>query len=89
VNELPIEAKTVSILLYILRDIEGTLGSEPAINIHEKVKNSNMANAKNKLSTRVKKYTLSSPYNAKGGRRTRCGCGFGGRRGRKTRKSRR
>ena len=79
--------KTIAKLLYVLRDIQGPLGSANATNNY--VANSNMANAKKNLSNRTKKYTLNSPYNAKGGRRTRCGCGFGGRRGRKTRKSRR
>ena len=79
--------KTIAKLLYVLRDIQGALGSANATN--EYVANSNMANAKKNLSNRTKKYTLNSPYNAKGGRRTRCGCAFGGRRGRKTRKSRR
>ena len=78
---------TIAKLLYILRDIQGPLGSANATN--EYLANSNMASAKKNLSNKVKKYTLNSPYNAKGGRRTRCGCAFGGRRGRKTRKSRR
>ena len=84
----------VAILLYILRDM-GEPGS--ANNKNEYVANSNMANAKKAISNATKKYTLTSPYNAKGGaRKTRCGCGlkFGGRRTRrvrprKTRKSRR
>ena len=78
---------TIAKLLYILRDIQGPLGSANATN--EYLANSNMASAKKNLSNKVKKYTLNSPYNAKGGRRTRCGCAFGGRRGKKTRKSRR
>ena len=84
----------VATLLYILRDMEEP-GSANVTN--EYVTNSIMANAKKAISNATKKYTLTSPYNAKGGsRKTRCGCGlkFGGRRtrrvgARKTRKSRR